>query len=120
MELRAAVCLLYCGYVVAQSHGVLYGGGNGGEVLPRHGIGGAKSGLVYIAVGWLWGVATEVECLNGKGIGSAKGRAYVLHTAHIVENNDEWMAGCGGCVLGCYAPQVVHCFALYQCSMCCW
>lgn len=79
--------------MVAQGGSVLYGGGDSGEVLPWYGIGSTKGGFVYVAVGWLRGVATEVQCLNGKGIGSAKGRAYVLHTAHIVQYNDEWMAG---------------------------
>lgn len=67
------MCLLYCGYVVALRHGVLYGGGDGGEVLPTNGFGGSEGGFVYVAVRWLRGVATEIECLNGKGIGSAKG-----------------------------------------------
>ncbi len=78
------------------------------EVLPGDSFSGSEGSLVNVAVRWLRRVTTQVERLHSKGIAGAEDRTHVLHTAHIIENDNDGMLLRRVRLSGVYAAEIVH------------
>ena len=58
-------------------------------IMPCDAVFSPQSGLVDLCAGRRRGNATEINCLNEKGIRSAEDAAHVMHGAYIIKNDHQ-------------------------------
>ena len=58
-------------------------------IMPDDAVFSPQSGLVDLCAGRRRGNATEINCLNEKGIRSAEDAAHVMHGAYIIKNDHQ-------------------------------
>lgn len=82
-----------------------------GEVLPTNGVLSPKCRLVNLGGGRGGGDAAHINCLKGKGIGTAEDAADVVEGAHVVQYDNE------GCFLQTAERRKVGTLQLFYCQL---
>lgn len=89
VELGGSFALLDAEDGVALLFQLLHGFEGGGVVCPFDGVFCSEGGFVYFGMGGLGGDAAEVDGVDAEGVGGAEHAAYVVHAAHVVEDDGE-------------------------------